>query len=107
MLAWTRIAGGSARLPDGSPTEEELPYLVMDDVEGGCSASTVSPMAPPIEERLRLFLAICSAVQYAHPADVYERHRQMTARADPAAIRKGGIDVPDSLVMEALCPFDP
>jgi eukaryotic-like serine/threonine-protein kinase len=55
-----------ARLLDGGTTEDGIPYLVMELIEGErldayCDAHRLS-----ISERLRLFCEICSAVQYAH-----------------------------------------
>ena len=54
------------RLLDGGATDDGLPYLVMDYVEGlplnqYCEAEQLS-----VNERLILFLQICSAVIYAH-----------------------------------------
>ena len=54
------------RLIDGGTTPDGLPYLVMDYVEGlpltrYCAAHRVS-----LEQRLDIFLKICSAVNYAH-----------------------------------------
>lgn len=55
-----------ARLLDGGVTEDGLPYFVMEHVEGlpidrYCDEQTLPPAA-----RLRLFLGVCAAVQYAH-----------------------------------------
>ena len=55
-----------ARLLDGGTTDEGVPYLVMELVEGRpidayCDAQKLATTA-----RLKLFLQICSAVQYAH-----------------------------------------
>ena len=54
------------RLLDGGTTEDGLPYLVMDYIEGDridryCDARELS-----ITARLNLFRTLCSAVQYAH-----------------------------------------
>src|SRR5271170_1562343 len=54
------------KLLDGGSTEDGLPYLVMDYVEGlpidqYCGLHHLSAQA-----RLQLFLSICAAVQYAH-----------------------------------------
>jgi serine/threonine protein kinase/tetratricopeptide (TPR) repeat protein len=54
------------KLLDGGSTEEGWPYLVMDYVDGlpidqYCDIHTLS-----IDERLQLFRAVCSAVEYAH-----------------------------------------
>ncbi|MBC7797487.1 MAG: serine/threonine protein kinase [Pyrinomonadaceae bacterium] len=55
-----------ARLIDGGTTRGNIPYLVMEFVEGKaitefCIASKLS-----IRERLRLFLKVCEAVKFAH-----------------------------------------
>ncbi|MDX2181379.1 MAG: protein kinase [Bryobacteraceae bacterium] len=55
-----------ARLLDAGTSEEGAPYLVMEYVEGlpldrYCETKSLS-----ISERLKLFLTICDAVQYAH-----------------------------------------
>jgi serine/threonine-protein kinase len=55
-----------ARLLDGGSTEDGLPYLVMELVEGEpidryCEARHLS-----IDRRLELFMKVCAAVQHAH-----------------------------------------
>jgi serine/threonine protein kinase/tetratricopeptide (TPR) repeat protein len=55
-----------ARVLDGGTTEDGLPYLVMEYVDGlpileFCDARRLSTA-----DRLRLFLEVCSAVQFAH-----------------------------------------
>jgi serine/threonine protein kinase/Tol biopolymer transport system component/tetratricopeptide (TPR) repeat protein len=55
-----------ARLLDGGTTEDGLPYFVMEYVEGQpihfyCDAQRLS-----VQERLKLFVKVCSAVHYAH-----------------------------------------
>jgi eukaryotic-like serine/threonine-protein kinase len=62
-----------ARLLDGGTTEQGVPYLVMEYVEGTpidayCDSHTLS-----VTERLALFRAVCSAVQYAHQNLVIHR----------------------------------
>ncbi len=62
-----------ARFLDGGTTEEGIPYLVMEFVEGipidqYCDAHRLT-----IAERLRLFREVCSAVQYAHQRLVIHR----------------------------------
>jgi serine/threonine protein kinase len=62
-----------ARLFDGGTTEEGIPYLVMELIEGTpidqyCNAHNLT-----IPERLRLFLQVCSAIQYAHQHLVIHR----------------------------------
>jgi tetratricopeptide (TPR) repeat protein len=62
-----------ARLLDGGTTSGGVPYLVMEYVEGTpiddyCRANYLS-----IDARLRLFLQLCDAVQYAHRSLVIHR----------------------------------
>ena len=62
-----------ARLFDGGETADGIPYLVMEYVEGipinrYCNEHNLST-----EQRLRLFCAMCEAVQYAHQHLVIHR----------------------------------
>jgi eukaryotic-like serine/threonine-protein kinase len=62
-----------AKLIDGGSTEEGFPYVVMEYIEGlrideYCDAHDLDT-----NERLGLFLQVCSAVQYAHQRLVIHR----------------------------------
>ena len=62
-----------ARLLDGGTTDEGIPYLVMELIEGTpidqyCDANKLN-----VTERLHLFVQVCSAVQYAHQRLVIHR----------------------------------
>jgi serine/threonine-protein kinase len=62
-----------ARLLDGGVTSDGLPFLVMEYVEGlpierYCDARRLSTV-----QRMRLFLTVCSAVQYAHQSLIVHR----------------------------------
>jgi eukaryotic-like serine/threonine-protein kinase len=62
-----------ARLLDGGTTEDGIPYLVMELVNGKpidryCDAHCLS-----ISQRLELFRQVCAAVQYAHQRLVIHR----------------------------------
>ena len=62
-----------ARLLDGGSADDGVPYLVMELIEGTpldehCDANRLS-----ITDRLKLFLQVCSAVQYAHQRLVIHR----------------------------------
>ncbi|HSS99522.1 MAG TPA: protein kinase [Terriglobales bacterium] len=62
-----------ARLLDGGTTEEGIPYLVMEYIEGQpidayCDSRSLNTVA-----RLKLFCQVCSAVQYAHQSLVIHR----------------------------------
>jgi serine/threonine protein kinase/tetratricopeptide (TPR) repeat protein/TolB-like protein len=61
------------RLLDGGSTAEGLPYLVMDYVEGLPVDQYCDQHELPIDARLDLFRAICSAVHYAHEKQVIHR----------------------------------
>ena len=55
-----------ARLIDGGVDERGAPYLVMEYVDGVPITQYVGAHALDLHARLRLFLRICAAVQYAH-----------------------------------------
>jgi len=61
------------RLLDGGSTEEGLPYLIMEYVEGDRIDEYCDTHKLSIPERLQLFRAVCLAVQYAHEALVIHR----------------------------------
>lgn len=54
------------KLLDGGSTEDGLPYLVMDYVDGLPIDEYCGLHQLPPKSRLELFLSVCSAVQYAH-----------------------------------------
>src|SRR4029077_7246754 len=62
-----------ARLLDGGTTEEGIPYLVMELIEGTPIDQYCNTHELNVTERLRLFLQVCSAVQYAHQRLVIHR----------------------------------
>ncbi len=55
-----------AGLFDGGTTEDSLPYFVMEYVPGVSVTTFCVERQLSIDERLRLFLKICAAVQFAH-----------------------------------------
>lgn len=55
-----------AKLLDGGTTPEGVPYLVMELIEGIPIDDYCDAHKLDITARLRLFTAVCSAVQYAH-----------------------------------------
>src|SRR5688572_16500160 len=55
-----------AKLLDGGTTDDGLPYFVMEYIEGEPLLAYCDSRKLSVAERLKLFQAICSAVQYAH-----------------------------------------
>ena len=62
-----------ARLLDGGTTDEGIPYLVMELIEGIPIDQYCDGKQLGIPERLRLFMQVCAAVQYAHQRLVIHR----------------------------------
>ena len=55
-----------ASLIDGGSTEEQLPYIVMEYIDGQPIDAYCDAHALSIDARLLLFDEVCKAVQYAH-----------------------------------------
>lgn len=55
-----------ARLLDGGTTAEGMPYLAMEFVEGERIDEFCNHQKCSIDQRLKIFLTVCAAVQYAH-----------------------------------------
>ena len=55
-----------ARLLDGGTTADNVPYLVMELIDGVPIDQYCAEQELPIAARLRLFLSVCEAVSYAH-----------------------------------------
>ncbi len=64
---------GIARLLDGGITEDGLPYLVMEYVNGIPVDAYCRINKLGTEQRLQLFCAVCAAVEYAHKNLVVHR----------------------------------
>jgi eukaryotic-like serine/threonine-protein kinase len=62
-----------ARLLDGGATEDGLPYLIMEYVEGLPIDSYCETHDLALNERLQLFREVCAAVIYAHRHAVIHR----------------------------------
>ncbi len=62
-----------AELYDGGSTEDQLPYFVMEYVEGVPIDTFCDTNQLSIDERLTLFRKVCSAVHYAHQNLVVHR----------------------------------
>lgn len=55
-----------ARMLDGGTTEDGFPYFVMEYIQGQPLDEYCDSRTLPVAERLRLFVSVCAAVQYAH-----------------------------------------
>ncbi len=55
-----------AKLLDGGTTDDGMPYIVMEHVEGSRIDEYCEKHDLPTGDRLRLFRAVCLAVQHAH-----------------------------------------
>lgn len=55
-----------ARLLDGGATDDDLPYFVMEYIEGQPITEYCDEHNLSIKRRLKLFRSACAAVQYAH-----------------------------------------
>ena len=55
-----------ARLLDGGATDDGLPYFVLDYVDGKPIDVYLGEREATVEDRVRLFLTVCEATQYAH-----------------------------------------
>jgi tetratricopeptide (TPR) repeat protein len=64
---------GIARLLDGGATGEGQPYFVMEYVEGRPLLTYCKETGAGVEDRLRLFLLVCQAVEYAHQRLIVHR----------------------------------
>jgi non-specific serine/threonine protein kinase/serine/threonine-protein kinase len=62
-----------ARLLDGGVTAGGVPYLVLEFVDGQPIDAWCDQRALPVVERLRLFLQVCAAVEFAHRKLVLHR----------------------------------
>ncbi len=62
-----------ARLLDGGTTQEGVPYLVMELIEGKPIDDYCDAHKLDITERVKLFTKVCSAVQYAHSRLIVHR----------------------------------
>jgi len=94
-----------ARLLDGGTTQNGVPYFVMELIEGLPIDQYCDTHKLPITERLKLFVQVCSAVQYAHRhlfihRDIKPSNVLVTAEGVPklldfgiAKILEGGADV--------------
>lgn len=64
---------GIAQLREAGTTADGVPFLLMDFVDGVPLDEHCDRQSLTVEQRLRLFLDVCSAVQYAHDQGVLHR----------------------------------
>ncbi|HEV8146926.1 MAG TPA: protein kinase [Bryobacteraceae bacterium] len=62
-----------ARLLDGGTTEDGVPYLVMEYIDGSWITRYAAEKKLNVLERLRLFLPVCAAVEHAHRTFIVHR----------------------------------
>src|SRR5262249_37454836 len=62
-----------ARLLDGGTSEDGTPYLVMELVDGQPITEYCEANALSIRDRLKIFMQVCAAVQYAHQRLIIHR----------------------------------
>lgn len=67
-----------ARLFDGGVTSDARPYLVMELIDGQTITAYCAEHQLNIDHRLRLFMTICRAVQYAHRHVIVHRDLKPT-----------------------------
>lgn len=55
-----------AQLYDGGVSKEGYPYMIMEYVEGESIDKYCERIKPDLKQKLKLFLQVCDALQYAH-----------------------------------------
>jgi eukaryotic-like serine/threonine-protein kinase len=64
---------GIARILDGGSTDDGLPYLVMEYIEGRTLLEYADEHRLDLQARLRVFLQVCDAVESAHQSQIVHR----------------------------------
>jgi serine/threonine protein kinase len=67
-----------AKILDGGTTSEGVPYFVMDLIEGLPITAYCDAQKLSVDERLKVFRAVCAAVHYAHQHLVIHRDLKPT-----------------------------
>jgi serine/threonine-protein kinase len=92
---------GIARLLDGGVTEDGRPYMVMELVMGRDLISWCRERHCSLEERLRLFIDVCTALEYAHRNLVV--HRDLKP-ANVVVTKDGVVKLLDFGIAKLLAP---
>ena len=78
-----------SRLLDGGTTENGLPYFVMEYIDGPWLTAFAADRRMPVDDRLRMFLDVCSAVDYAHRNFIIHRDlKPGNILVDPGGVPK-------------------
>jgi eukaryotic-like serine/threonine-protein kinase len=92
-----------ARLVDGGTSEEGVPFLVMELIEGEPIDAYCNRRKLTVTERLKLFQQACSAVQYAHQRLVI--HRDIKP-GNILVTNEGSLKLLDFGIAKILAPVD-
>jgi serine/threonine protein kinase len=92
---------GIARLIDGGTTEQGVPYLVMDFVQGEPITAYCDHRRLNLSQRLQLFVQACTAVEYAHRRQFL--HRDLKPE-NIFVTRDGNLKLLDFGIIKMLAP---